>query len=431
MEVDATRMCELLVGLPDVRVLGVDDVGGGPLVVHVEQVGDRPGCIGCGATAVVKDRGRVGLVDLPAFGRRTRLCWHKVRWCCPNLGCEVVSWTWDDPRIAAPRALLSVRAARWATLQVGRFGRSVAEVADELGCAWHTVNQAVLDYGEALLEADVGRVGSPVALGLDETLFNRTGPFRTQRWATSIVDVGEAKLLDVVEGRNATAPGAWIAAQSPEWRANIAWATLDLSGPYRATFDTMLPDATQIADPFHLVRLANQRLDEVRRRVQNQTLGHRGRKIDPLYRARRLLTKADERLDEKGRTRLVGLLDAGDPDGEVRTAWHAKEIVRSIYDFDDPDLALEYVTRLGADLQDESCPEEINMLGRTITRWRHQIAAWHTARFTNAATEAANNLIKRVKRVAFGFKVFRNFRVRALLYAGRPNWELLATVTPR
>jgi hypothetical protein len=46
-------------------------------------------------------------------------------------------------------------------------------------------------------------------------------------------------------------------------------------------------------------------------------------------------------------------------------------------------------------------------------------------------TEAANNLIKRVKRVAFGFTNFRNYRVRALLYAGRPNWDLLATLTPR
>ena len=49
----------------------------------------------------------------------------------------------------------------------------------------------------------------------------------------------------------------------------------------------------------------------------------------------------------------------------------------------------------------------------------------------NAPTEAANNLIKRVKRVAFGFTRFRNYRVRVLLYAGRPNWQLLATVTPR
>jgi hypothetical protein len=73
---------------------------------------------------------------------------------------------------------------------------------------------------------------------------------------------------------------------------------------------------------------ANTKLDEVRRRVQNETLGHRGRKADPLYRARRLLTKADERLDDRGRSKLLGLLEAGDPRGEMRMAWHAKEVVR-------------------------------------------------------------------------------------------------------
>ena len=51
-------------------------------------------------------------------------------------------------------------------------------------------------------------------------------------------------------------------------------------------------------------------------------------------------------------------------------------------------------------------------------------------RVTNAATEAANNLIKRVKRVAFGFTNFNNYRIRALLYAGKPNWALLDTLTP-
>jgi transposase len=144
-----------------------------------------------------------------------------------------------------------------------------------------------------------------------------------------------------------------------------------------------------------------------------------------------LLTRADERLDEKGRTRLLGLLDAGDPDGDVRTTWQAKEVVRSIYDHHDPDLALEFVTRLGHDLQDRSYPAEVNSLGRTLVRWRHQIAAWHQAHHTNAATEAANNLIKRVKRAAFGFTNFRSFRVRVLLYAGRPNWDLLPLLTPR
>jgi len=193
----------------------------------------------------------------------------------------------------------------------------------------------------------------------------------------------------------------------------------------------MLPDATQIADPFHLVKLANSKLDECRRRVQNDTMGHRGRKTDPLYRARRLLTKAHERLDDRGEEKLAGLLAAGDPHGEVRMAWHAKEVLRSIYDIPDPDVAAEFVTQLGVDLQHDSCPVEVRQLGRTILRWKDRTAAWHQARFTNAPTEAANNLIKRVKRIAFGFTRFRNFRVRVLLYAGRPNWALLATITPR
>lgn len=102
-----------------------------------------------------------------------------------------------------------------------------------------------------------------------------------------------------------------------------------------------------------------------------------------------------------------------------------------LYDIDDPGVPAEFVERLGHDLQDESCPPEIRQRGRTIVRWRTQIAAWHRARVSNGPTEAANNLIKRVKRVALGFRRFAHYRIRALLYAGKPNWDLLATVTPR
>jgi transposase len=206
---------------------------------------------------------------------------------------------------------------------------------------------------------------------------------------------------------------------------------LDLSGPYRKTFDDSLDHVIQIADPFHLVKLANQKLDECRRRVQNETVGHRGRKDDPLYRARRLLTRAHERLDDQGEARLLGLLGAGDPHGEVRMAWHAKEVIRSIYQIDEPDLATEFVAQLAEDLRDDSCPAEVNSLGRTLRRWHDQIVAWHQARVSNGPTEAVNNLIKRIKRIGFGFRRFRNYRIRALLYAGRPNWDLLATITPR
>jgi transposase len=142
---------------------------------------------------------------------------------------------------------------------------------------------------------------------------------------------------------------------------------------------------------------------------------HRGRKHDFLYRARRLLTMADERLDDHGREKLMGLLNAGDPEGHVFATWQAKELVRGLYDHHDPALALEFVRRLGNDLQDPGLPEEARSLGRTLLRWKHQIAAWHEAHVSNGPTEAANNLIKRVKRVAFGFRTFRNYRIRTLL----------------
>jgi len=425
------RVCEVLVGLGGVNVVGVDDVVDDPIRVHVETRRLRPDCVRCETPAVVKDRPVVELVDLPVFGRPARLVWRKHRWACPDDTCPAGTWTEQEPRIAAPRLALTDRAGRWVTFQVGKHGRTVNEVASDLGCDWHTVNDAVIAYGTALIDDDDDRIGDVEALGLDETLFCRVGRWRRQAWSTQIVDVAEGRLLDVVEGRSAVGPVTWLAARGEEWCSQIRWATLDLSGPYRKVFDTMLPGAIQVADPFHVVKLANTKVDETRRRVQNETMGHRGRKDDPLYRIRRLLTKADERLTDQGRTKLVGLLTAGDPRGEVRMAWHAKEVVRQIYTHTDPKLAVEHVERIGRDLQDDSCPPEVQSLGRTIIRWKDQIAAWHQAHVSNGPTEAANNLIKRIKRVAFGFRRFRNYRIRTLLYAGKPNWDLLATITPR
>ena len=78
--------------------------------------------------------------------------------------------------------------------------------------------------------------------------------------------------------------------------------------------------------------LANAALDEVRRRVQQSTLGHRGRKGDPLYRARRRLLAAHERLGPQAWERVVVLLEVGDPAGEVGAAYLAKELLREVYD---------------------------------------------------------------------------------------------------
>lgn len=93
--------------------------------------------------------------------------------------------------------------------------------------------------------------------------------------------LARGQLLDLVPGRGGDEPKRWLLAQTPTWRGGVTWATLDLSGAYKAVFDAVLPEATQVADKFHVIKLANERVDETRRRVQNETLGHRGRKDDP------------------------------------------------------------------------------------------------------------------------------------------------------
>ena len=428
MSSDPTRMCEILVGLGDVNVLSVEE-DGTAVTVTIETRATVAGCPSCGVVASSKGRRPVSLVDCCQGFRTFVVVWLKRRWQCLEPACSTRSWTEEDRSIAAPRLALTDRAGRWVTEQVGRYARSVNEIAVELGCDWHTVNDTVIAYGAALV-ADPKRFGTVEALGLDEVLFARIGTWHRQEFSTQIVDVGVGQLLDVVPGRSSVEPMVWLAKRGKPWRDQVRFATLDLSGPYRKVFTVMVPDAVQVADPFHVIKLANTKLDECRRRVQNETMGHRGHKADPLYRCRRLLTKAEERLDDKGRDKLMGLLKAGDPKGDVATMWKAKEAVRELYAHRDPELALQWVTELSRDLQDKDYPIEARSLGRTLKRWKHQIAAWHAAQVSNGPTEAVNNLIKRVKRAAFGFTSFRNYRIRSLLYAGKPNWDLLRTIKP-
>ena len=365
MAVDPTRALLLIVGLgPGVAVTDVRGGRGGPLAVGVELVG-RPCCGGCGGKVHRHGAAKVSLADLPAFGRPTRLVWNKRRWLCPDGACSVRTFTDQDPAVAPPRARMTSRAARWATRRAGK-ARAISEIAAELGCNWHTAMAAVHRWGRALLGADPGRTDGVSALGLDEILMFRRGPFREKHWGTTIVDVRRGILLDIVAGRSAAGAKNWIGRRTPQWRKRIRWAVMDLSGPYRKAFGDAVPHATQIADPFHVVKLANSAIDDVRRRVQNETTGGRGTKHDHLYRTRRLLLKAAERITDRGKAKLRGLLAAGDPRGEVRDAWHAKETLRGIYRIPDRGLALETLDELSRDLRDETFSPELNKLGRTL-----------------------------------------------------------------
>jgi len=69
-------------------------------------------------------------------------------------------------------------------------------------------------------------------------------------------------------------------------------------------------------------------------------------------------------------------------------------------------------------------------MARTLVQWREAILAWHTTGYTNGPVEGLNSLIKKLKRVATGFRSFNNYRLRILLAVGGCNWDLLG-IPPR
>ncbi|MDE3139660.1 MAG: ISL3 family transposase [Acidobacteriota bacterium] len=422
---DPSEIVQALVGLKDVRVLAYERHGPDVSLV-IEQIVTRVHCPTCAGPARVKDRPVVTYIDLPVFGSPMRLTWRKHRMRCADPVCTMKSWVLRDHRIAAKSCLLTTRAAKWATEQVGT-GRTVKEVATELGCEWHTVNDAVLTYGEALLAADTKRLTKTTAIGLDETNFVRLADQRTS-YATTVCDVSHHQIIDILPSRHYLDVAQWMADQGPDWRRRITYGALDMSPTYAAVYSAMLPRAAQVVDPFHAVALANRALDAIRRRVQIEQLGHRGRRDDPLYRARRLLQRGEERLSEEAAERLRSLLALGDPTAEVAIAYRVKERLRDFYREDNP-VAAEAIL---ADLRDhclrKTMPPEIRRLGKTIRTWFAKLCNFHLARVSNGPTESLNNLIKRIKRIGFGFRNFENYRIRALLYAGKPNWRVLGSI---
>jgi transposase len=427
---DHSEILEALVGLKDVVVLYYERRGP-DVELAIEQLIREPvRCPSCAAQAAVKERPVVHYVDLPVYGTPMSLAWKKHRMRCVNERCAKKTWMLADHRIAAKKCLLTTRAAKWATRQVGD-GRTVKEVASELSCDWHTVNEAVITYGEALLAADRKRLNKTTAIGLDETSFVKLSKRNQTDYATTVADVENHQIIEILPTRKYTDVAGWIDKQPGPWKERIRYGALDMSATYAAVYSVMLPHAHQVVDPFHVVSLANRALDAVRRRVQNEQTGHRGRRDDPLYRVRRVLLRGEEHLDAGASERLWSLLALGDPGAEVAIAYRVKERLRDFYRTRDPEPAKAMLKELEEHCRRRTMPPEIQRLGRTLRAWFDKIANFHLARVSNGPTEALNNLIKRIKRIGFGFRNFENYRIRALLYAGKPNWRVLGSIVVR
>jgi transposase len=303
-----------VLGLEGFVLLAAVEVDG-ELHQLVETSATVVGCPGCGIRALSKGRRRTKVCDLSCGGRPVVVVWSKRLWRCGDADCDVKTWSETSALIEA-RASLTERTRAEACRRVGRDNHAVAQVARSLGVGWATVMKAVRDHGEPLVD-DPGRIGAVGALGLDETAWLRAGATRHTAYLTGFVDIVAGRLLDVVAGRSARVVDEWLANRPEAWLAGVDTVAIDPHRGYANGIAQKLAHATLVVDPFHAVRLANVAIDDVRRRVHQDTCGHRGRKGDPLNGIRRLLLRGNERLSDRARARLEFGLAAGDRRDEV------------------------------------------------------------------------------------------------------------------
>jgi transposase len=423
----SSALASRLLGLDGFEVLAAEVVGG-EWQLTVQTTATVVGCVGCGVRAELHGRRTVRVRDLPAGGRPVVLAWPKRIWRCREPACKVRTWT---ERVTAirPRAVLTERARAEACRRVGKDAHAVAAVARDLGVGWATVMRAVHEHGIPLVD-DAGRLEGVATLGLDETTFLKATRVAPTRYVTGLVDLEGGRLLDVVADRTRAAVAGWLGARPRDWLAQVGTVALDPWRGYASALVAPLGHATVVVDHFHAVRLANAVVDQARRRTQQATLGHRGRKRDPLYRIRKLLLTAAEQLTGRGRVRLRAGLTAGDPGGEVAAAWQGKELLRAVYAAVGTAAARAALDRFYR-WCDGVQVAELSRLARTVRAWEAEILAFHaTNGCSNGLTEAVNLLVKKVKRVGHGFRNFGNYRLRLLLHCG-VRWQTHRTARLR
>ena len=312
---DPCSRCDVLLGLDGVHVEHVERRDG-LLVVTVSSPGAPFGCPSCGVVATGRGRRCRVLHDVPGT-TRVLIVWRQRVWRCDDGGCKRKTFVEQLPGLVARRGSITTRAVGWAIGQLRREHATVQGLARQLGTSWKTVWRAV-ESELVTLAADESRFENVTTLGVDEHIWHHVDPRgRGPKELTGMVDLSRdstgktrARLLDLVPGRSGKAYASWLADRGDAFRRSVKVAALDPFAGYKTAIDDKLQDATAVLDAFHVVKLGTAAVDEVRRRVQQDTLGHRGMKGDPLYGIQTILRAGAENLTDKQWARLTTAIEA-------------------------------------------------------------------------------------------------------------------------
>ena len=419
----------LLLGLEGLAVVTVELDDDGARVVHVVTDDESAaGCPSCGVLSTsVKGHAVTRPRDVPYGQAPLRLVWHKRRWRCMEAACPRGSFTESLPAVP-PRARVTTRLRTECGAGIATRFSCVKAGAGHYGVSWPVAHAAFVAHVDPVLAQPLPPVQ---VLGIDETRRGKvqwgqdpdTGRWfvLADRWHTGIVDAaGTGGLLAHIDGRTAAKVAEWIAEQPDSWRAGITHVTIDLSASYLRAVTDALPHAVVVADRFHLVRLANEMLTEVRQHATRDVRGRRGRKRDPEWAGRRKLLIAHERLDPAAFAKLWNnLIDAGDPGIEILHAYTVKENLRHLLALSgtNPERSLirDRLWRLYEQAATSTSPE-VHRFAATIEAWWPAIEAAIITDYSNARSEGYNRLAKHQARNAFGYRNVHNHR-RAIRWA--------------
>jgi len=379
-------------------------------------------CRRCGCQGTPRDTVVRRLAHEPFGWRPTTLLITVRRYRCS--GCGHV-WRQDTSKAAEPRAKLSRRGLRWALEGIVCQHLTVARVAEGLGVAWNTANTAVLAEGRRVLIDDPGRFDGVTAVGVDEHVWRHTR--RGDKYVTVIIDLtpirqgtGPARLLAMVEGRSKKAFKQWLSERPQPWRDKVEVVAMDGFTGFKTATTEELPDAVAVMDPFHVVRLAGDALDQCRRRVQQATCGHRGRTGDPLYAARRTLHTGTDLLTDTQKQRLKALFTP-DEHVAVEATWGVYQRMIAAYREPDRTRGRELMTKLITSVSAgvPGALTEVITLGRTLKRRAADVLAYFDRPGTsNGPTEAVNGRLEHLRGSALGFRNLTNYIARSILEAG-------------
>ena len=443
----------LLLSLDGLAVTGVERSAAGTLLVEVATAAETAAaCPTCGVVSTrVKQYVCTRPRDLAQGRTRMELVWRKRRWYCRAPVCGRKSFTESMPVIPAGARITTRLREHAGDLVVDGLCATVAAAGRMTGVSWPTAMDAVRAAAERVLD----EFPDPVeVLGVDEVRRGRprwrpaepaqpptpapeppvvpepvvpepvvphreTARARTlaDRWHVGFTDVGGGQgMLGQVEGRTADDVAYWLAQQTPAWRDRIRYVAIDMCTVFVAAIRRYLPHATIVVDHFHVVKLANDTVAEVRRRIATQLRGRRGRKTDPEYTVRNLLRRNREDLSDTAFAKLWNtLVDLEGPGLTILTTWIAKEELRRLLALAgtgaDRSVISHRLYRFYTWCADAAVPE-LERLARTIQTWWSAIEAFLHTKITNAASEGYNRIVKLDARNAYGYRNPANQRLR-------------------